>query len=128
MDQNPGLSGGAVTNPDVDAWFTAYDNPMKPVLQRVREILLSDPRITESIKWKSPTFLYKGNLASFNPRSKAHASLMFHTGAAIPGDHPRLQGGGDVARYMTFDTVDDADAAQADLLRVVEAWCASRDT
>jgi hypothetical protein len=115
------------TNPDVDAWFAAYDNPMKPVLSRVREILLSDPRISESVKWKSPTFQYKGNLASFNPRSKAHASLLFHTGATIPGRHPRLQGGGDVARYMTFETVEDAEGARADLLRLVDAWCASRD-
>jgi hypothetical protein len=115
------------TNPDVDAWFEAYDNPMRPVLQRVREILLSDPRITESIKWKTPTFQYRGNLASFNPRSKAHASLLFHTGASIPGDHPRLVGGGDVARYMTFDSVEDAERASGDLLRVVESWCASRD-
>jgi hypothetical protein len=115
------------TNPDVDAWFAAYDNPMKPVLERVREILLSDPRLTESIKWKSPTFHYKGNLASFNPRAKAHASLMFHTGAQIPGRHPRLQGGGDVARYMTFDSVEDAESAKDDLLRVVDSWCASRD-
>jgi hypothetical protein len=115
------------TNPDVDAWFAAYDNPMKPVLLRVREILLSDSRISESVKWKSPTFQYKGNLASFNPRSKAHASLLFHTGATIPGRHPRLQGGGDVARYMTFETVEDAEGARADLLRLVDAWCASRD-
>jgi len=27
-------------SPDVDAWFDAYDNPMKPVVQRLREIVL----------------------------------------------------------------------------------------
>jgi hypothetical protein len=115
-------------NPEVDAWFDSYDNPMKPVVQRVREIVLSDPRVEETIKWKSPTFTYKGNIASFNPRSKAHASLMFHTGAQIPGKHRLLQGGGDTARYMTFETVEDAEAARADLLKVVDAWCRSRDT
>jgi hypothetical protein len=52
---------------------------------------------------------------------------LFHTGATIPGRHPRLQGGGDVARYMTFETVEDAEGARADLLRLVDAWCASRD-
>ena len=39
--------------------------------------------------------LDKGNIASVNPRTKSHVSLMFHTGAAIPGEHPLLQGGGD---------------------------------
>ena len=52
----------------------------------------------EMIKWKLPTFMYEGNMASFNPRTKSHVSLMFHTGASIPGDHPRLEGGGDTAR------------------------------
>ena len=32
------------TDPSVDAWFDAYDNPMKPAVQRVREIILAaDP-------------------------------------------------------------------------------------
>ena len=44
-------------NPEVDAWFAEYDNPMKDVLLYVRErVLASDERIEECIKWKSPTF------------------------------------------------------------------------
>ena len=111
-------------NKEVETWLAAYDNPMKDVVLRVREIVLAaDPRIEECIKWKSPTFTFSGNLASFNPRSKKHASLMFHTGAAIPGEHPRLQGGGDTARYMTFADVAEAEAARPDLEAIVAAWC-----
>jgi hypothetical protein len=51
---------------------------------------------------------------------------VFHTGAAIPGDHPRLVGGGDTARYMKFTSLEDVEAARADLDRVVAAWCDSR--
>ncbi len=112
---------------EVDEWFDHYDNPMKDVVMAVRSVILTDSRITETIKWKSPTFMYKGNLASFNPRSKAHASLMFHTGAEIPGDHPILEGGGDTARYVTFASREDVEAKSADLLRVVDAWCEARD-
>lgn len=37
-----------MSSAEVDAWFEAYDNPMKAVVQRVREILLAaDPRVTE---------------------------------------------------------------------------------
>ena len=80
---------------EVDAWFAKYDNPMKDVVQRVREIILdADPRIDECIKWQAPTFTYDGNLASFFPKAKQHASLMFHTGSTIPGKHPRLEGTG----------------------------------
>lgn len=113
-------------NPDVDAWFDRYDNPMKDVVLAVRAIILEDERITETIKWKSPTFMYEGNMASFNPRSKKHASLMFHTGASIPGDHPHLTGGGETARYMAFADLDEVAEAADDIRAVVAAWCDSR--
>jgi len=115
------------TNPEVDAWFAEYEHPVKDAMLAVREIVLSDGRMSETIKWKSPTFIYKGNLASFNPRTKAHVSLMFHTGATIPGDHPRLIGGGETARYMTFGNLADVESARYELLDIVNLWCISRD-
>ncbi|MDJ0955180.1 MAG: DUF1801 domain-containing protein, partial [Acidimicrobiia bacterium] len=87
---------------------------------------LADERMTETIKWKSPTFMYQGNMASFNPRTKAHVSLMFHTGASIPGTHPRLEGGGETARYMKFFDLEDVAATEAELRAIVAAWCDSR--
>jgi hypothetical protein len=115
-------------NPDVDAWMVAYDNPQKPVVARVREIILgADPRIEEVIKWSTPTFVYKGNLASFQPRAKQFASLLFHEGASIPGDFPRLSGGGDHARYIQVTDLADAEAAAPELTAIVRAWCDARD-
>jgi hypothetical protein len=114
--------------PEVDAWFERYDNPMAPVVQRMREIVLgADPRIDETIKWQAPTFTYKGNLASFYPKSRQHASLMFHLGARIPGDYPRLEGSGDTSRVMKFTSVAEADAARDEIGRIVAAWCDWRD-
>ena len=55
---------------EVDDWFDAYDNPMKPAMQRVREIVLEDERMAEVIKWNTPAFVFRGNMASFNPRAK----------------------------------------------------------
>jgi hypothetical protein len=110
-------------NPDVDAWFADYDNPLKEAMLRVREIILEEPRMNETIKWKTPTFTYRGNMASFNPRSRAHVSLMFHNGASIPGDHPRLEGSGDVGRHMRLADLAEVEAAADDLRSVVAAWC-----
>ena len=112
----------------VDDWFDGYDNPMKPAMLRVREIILENTRITETIKWKTPTFVFGGNMASFNPRSKKHVSLLFHTGAAIPGDHPRLVGGGDTARSMNFADLAEVDEAAPDIRAVTVAWCDSRQS
>ncbi len=114
------------TSPEVDAWFDDYEHPAKDAMLRIREIILADERMTETIKWKSPTFMHEGNMASFNPRTKAHVSLMFHTGASIPGDHPRLQGTGETARYMKFADLAEVTAAADELRAVTTAWCESR--
>ena len=75
-------------------------------------------------KWKRPTFTYQGNLASFNPRTKQHVSLMFHTGAESPGDFPSLEGGGETARYMKLHSLADVEARRDELRRIVAAWVA----
>ena len=115
-------------NPEVDRWLEVYDNPMKPVVAAIRELALAcDPRITEAIKWQAPTFLYKGNIASFFPKAKKHASLMFHKGAEIPGDFPNLQGDGKEARSFKVADLDDLAAKSEELQAVLIAWCDLRD-
>jgi hypothetical protein len=76
-------------NPEVDRWFEQAGHPLDEIMRRARDIILgADGRVTESIKWKTPTFAYRGNIASFNP-SKRLLSIM-STGeprsrAHIPG-------------------------------------------
>ena len=109
---------------DVEAWFGRYQNPMKEVVLRMRDIILeADARIEECIKWQAPTFVFEGNLASFFPKGKQHATLMFHVGARIPGNFPRLQGSGETGRVMKIGSVAEADAARQELARIVRAWC-----
>jgi hypothetical protein len=110
-------------NREVDRWLDAAANPLDPMLRRTREIILgADDRVTESIKWKTPTFEFRGNIASFNP-SKRFVSLLFHRGAEIPGDHPRLEGDGRLARTMRFADPHELEAGRADLEAVIRAWC-----
>jgi len=110
-------------DPAVDAWFESYDNPQKDLVMAVRQVILdADPRMSEAVKWKAPTFVYQGNLASFYPRSTKHVSLMFHTGASLPDPAGLLEGEGDTSRVARF--ADEADlASKADALRgLVAAW------
>jgi hypothetical protein len=110
-------------NPEVDQWLDEADHPLDAALRRAREIILgADERVTESIKWKTPTFAYKGNIASFNP-SKHLISILFHRGAEIPGEHPRLEGEGRLARTMRFADLEDLEAGRADLEGAIRAWC-----
>jgi hypothetical protein len=112
-----------MTTEQVDAWFEKFNNPMKPVVQAIRKVILdADPRMEEVIKWQAPTFVYKGNLASFYPKSKQHASLMFHVGAKIPGEFPSLEGTGDTSRVMKFAHLADVERKKDELRRIVQAW------
>ena len=114
------------TNPDVDAWFVEKEHPLEDAMQRVRQIILGDERVTESVKWKTPTFAYKGNIVSFNPAKKL-VSLLFHRGAEIPGDHPMLDGDGKLARTMRFADLDAVEAGADQLAAAIAAWCDWKD-
>ena len=114
---------------EVASWLAKYDAPQKQLVLAVRKVILgADKRIGEAIKWQAPTFVYKGNLASFYPRSKAHVRLVFHTGAKIAGAFRSLEGTGDVSRVMKFLSADDLKAKTAELKRIVRAWCDQKDS
>ena len=108
--------------------MTRYDNPMRDVVQRVRQILLqSDDRLTECVKWQTPTFVYEGYLASFYPKSQSVATLMFHAGRRIPGKFPHLEGAGNEALVMRIVSTSEAEERRGELESIVAAWIALRD-
>ena len=114
-------------NPAVDTWFEKSDHPLKPLMLQVRRVFLaSDARVTESIKWSTPTFSFSGDIASFIPQAKAHVSLLFHRGAEIPGRHPRLQGDSRLARTMRFADAAELKRYTPDLQKVIRAWCEAK--
>ncbi len=114
-------------NPDVDVWFAEKSHPLEDAMQLVRATALEcHPGVEESIKWKTPTVSYKGNIFSFNP-AKNLVSLLFHRGAEIPGDHPRLEGEGKLARTMRFADIDDVRANSDALTKPVKSWCLWKD-
>lgn len=115
---------GTRKNPEVDAWFEQHDHPLKSLMLQVRRaILASDRRVSESIKWSTPTFSFNGDIASFIPQAKSFVSLLFHRGAEIPGRHPRLEGDSRLARTMRFANSAELKAHRADLQDAIRAWC-----
>ena len=111
-------------NPAVDTWFNGLDHPLKPLMLRVRRaILASDNRVSESIKWSTPTFSYNGDIASFIPKAKNFVSLLFHRGSEIPGRHPRLEGDSRLARTMRFANAQELEKYAPDLQKAIRAWC-----
>ncbi len=115
-------------NPIVDAYLKEKAHPLNEEIQRVREIILSaEEGLEETIKWNSPTFLYKGNMASYFINAKKHVSLMFHKGALIEDSSGLLEGEGKEARTVKLHSLEEIEERKADLQRIVRTWVKMRD-
>ena len=115
-------------NTEVDKFLKEKDHPLTQEMQKVREIILStDDRIEETIKWSSPTFMYKGNIASFYFNAKKFVSLMFHKGAFIRDDFGLLEGDGKETRVARFLNFDDIEKKEEALQTVIREWIKMQD-
>ena len=115
-------------DPKVDELLEKKEHPLDAEIRRVREIILSsDNRIEEAVKWSAPTFMYKGNIASFFMNTKKLVSLMFHKGATIDDPTGLLEGDGKEARTARFYGLEDIESKKTDLEAVINAWIAMKD-
>src|SRR5262245_35961240 len=102
----------AVSNtPEVDAFMAALDHPFKAEVQAVREIILGvDANITEQVKWKAPSFSYKGYMATFNLWATQHVHLIFHNGAILNNENGLLEGDYPDRRMLYFTSMEDVNS------------------
>lgn len=115
-------------NETVTAYFQQLDHPLKEEMELVRNTLLSaSGAITENIKWSAPNFVYKGNMATFNPRAKKFVNLTFHKGALIGDTTGLLEGDQKEARVARFYSKEDIEQKKAALQAVVQQWMALMD-
>ena len=116
------------TNPEVDQFLENKQHPLTEEINEVRKIILAtDERIEETIKWSSPTFMYKGNIASFFMNAKKFVSLMFHKGATINDKNGLLEGDGKEARVARFNDMADIKKKKKALEAVIKEWIKMQD-
>src|ERR1041384_1433809 len=115
-------------NPKVDAFLKAKKHPLTAEIQKVREIILStSDKIEEDIKWSTPSFMYKGNMASFFFNAKKLVSLMFHKGATIHDKTGLLEGDAKEGRTARFSDMKDIEKKKKALQLVVKEWIRMQD-
>ena len=116
-------------NPVVDEFMNSLDHPYKVEIEKLREIILgASNKIEEDIKWKCPTFMYNGNIASLVVRTKQHAQLMFHIGAMLKDDTGLLEGEGQQVRYARFQNMAEVKQKRKALEAVVKQWVKMKST
>lgn len=110
-------------NPEVDAFLQQKPYPMIREINQVRDIILdAHPQMQECVKWNSPTFTYKGNMASYFMNAKNHVSLMFHKGAILEDPSGLLEGDGKEARTARFYDSVDIEKKRDALISVTREW------
>lgn len=115
-------------NKKVDDYMKKLDDPYKALWEEIRGTVLgTDPKMQEDIKWGAPTFIYKGNLATFNPRSKKFVNLTFHTGAMIDDPDGVLEGDAKEARVFRAESKAEFTKKKAGLQKVVRNWIKLQD-
>jgi hypothetical protein len=113
----------------VSQFIEKLDNPLKKEMNAVREIILNvSPKISEDIKWSAPNFVYKGNIATFNPRAKKFVNLTFHKGALIQDKTGLLEGDKPEARVARFNDMDDVLKKKGALETVIKQWIELMDS
>jgi len=112
----------------VTNFIALLDNPLKEEMNAVREIILAaSDKITEDIKWSAPSFAYKDNMATFNPRAKKFVNLTFHKGALIKDANGLLEGDQKEARVARFNNMEDVLYKKEALEEIVRNWISLMD-
>lgn len=77
-------------DPRVDAYIAGKAAFARPILEHVRALVhRACPDVVETLKWSSPSFVYKGEILAGMAAFKAHATFGFWKGelvTATPGD------------------------------------------
>lgn len=114
--------GKAMSTKKVDDFLEELDHPLKKEMGALREaIMKAHPAITEELKWGGPSFFYKGDIATFSPRVKDAAVLVFHHADGLTGGtvlEPAPKG----KAYAKFRSMAEVAAKSKELQAIIAQW------
>jgi uncharacterized protein YdeI (YjbR/CyaY-like superfamily) len=107
----------------VNEFLSKLDHPLKAELEAVRSIIINaNAKIEEDVKWGGPSFFYKEDLATFNPRIKNYVALIIHKGELLNIKSDFLENATKGKVYAKFYSMDDVTANKEVIVQVVNAW------
>ena len=122
----------AKKGPTVEAFMAALEHPQKPLIARVRAIILgANGRITEQVKWNAPSFCYGGDdRVTMRLHPPTQVQLILHRGAKVrPDDGFTFADDSGLLHWITNDratvtlrSLAEVEAHEAALARLVERW------
>lgn len=113
----------------VDEFLSKLDHPLKAEMEAVRNIITkASAKIEEDVKWGGPSFFYKEDMATFNPRIKNYVAVIFHKGELINDKSGVLEEAPKGKAYAKFYSMEDVKAGKAGLEKAVKAWVKVMDS
>ena len=93
------------TDPRIDAYIDRQAEFAKPILRHLREAVhAACPDCEETLKWSSPTFMYRNEMLAGMAAFKAHATFGFWKGSLVVGEgETQLSGMGQFGKLSSID-------------------------
>ncbi|MNI58154.1 hypothetical protein D3C87_940450 [compost metagenome] len=107
----------------VKTFMDALDHPLKKEMEKVVEIITTaSPKIESDIKWGGPSFKYKEDMATLNPKIKNYVVVVFHKASLLNNDFGFLEEQTKGKAYAKFYTMADVEQHADALAKAVNAW------
>jgi uncharacterized protein YdeI (YjbR/CyaY-like superfamily) len=93
------------TDPRIDAYIDRQADFARPILRHLRDIVhAACPDCEETLKWSSPTFMYKGKILAGFAAFKAHATFGYWSGSQVlEADPAQASAMGQFGRLTSLD-------------------------
>lgn len=123
------MSTKARKTEEVDDYMNRLDRPFKGEVQALRDIIKGvNADITEEIKWKAPSFSYRGAyLVTFNLRDPRRIMLVFHNPAIATVRSALLEGDYPDRRLAYITDMNDVKAKEAELADIIKQLVSLED-
>lgn len=107
----------------VNEFMDKLEHPLKAEMEAVRSIIVNaSPKMTEDVKWGGPSFFYKEDLATFNPRIKNYVALIFHKGELLNIKSDFLETASKGKVYAKFYSMEQVTENKELLEKMVSTW------
>src|SRR3954469_17588404 len=93
------------TDPRIDAYIASRAAFARPILEHLRKVVHEAcPDCEETLKWSSPSFMYKGKILAGFAAFKAHATFGYWSGSLVVGKRDeQMSGMGQFGRLTSVD-------------------------
>lgn len=105
---------------EVDLFMKKMKHPLKKEIEQVRKIILNTgAKIKERVKWNAPSFYYKTDMVTFNPRDEKHVHLVFHHADIMKIKSPLFSGNFSNRKMIYLKNMDEVKKAQSGIEAVM---------